>query len=328
VGNLLSKSQPVTQTQNSTPNLPAWLTSAQQGALSTAQGIPTYTPYSGQTVAPLTSDQLAGITSAFKNNGAYTPNFSAAGGAASGVIGAGTPTITAGGVNADTSSFMNPFVGDVVGNTNKFLNQQRQGELQQNDLSAAGAGAFGGNRNAVADALTNYYGDQTLASTDANLENQGYTQAQNTALGVNQANQNATLQKYGLNLSGSNALTGAGTAGTNANSLNLAGLLSAGGTAQQTQQLQDTTNLQQYQDVYNSLYQRLAGINGTLGGITPSNTGTNTTTTGQVYSSPLGTLAGLGLGIAGIAGGPAGAGIASGIKGLFSPQTQMPVRQG
>jgi hypothetical protein len=299
--------------------LPAWLQSAQQSQLAGVQGMPTYKPYTGELAAGLTPAQLQAITSALQNNGSGQPNFAAATGAAGGVIGANAPQLSAGGINANTQAFMNPFIGNVVDTTNQYLDQQRAKELQSNNLTAASVGALGGDRAGVQDALTNYYGDMTKGATDASILNSGFQNAQNTAVGMGNTNVNSMLQKLGLNLSGAGAITAAGTAGTNANYTDLSGLLTAGGVAQNTNQLGDTLHLGEYQNAYNSLLQKYGLINQTMSGITPSNTGQNSTTQSNVYSSPLGTLAGLGLGIAGIAGGPMGSAIGKGLGNLFMP---------
>jgi hypothetical protein len=301
VSSLFNKAQPTTTTQ--TPSLPSWVTQAQQGQLSAAQSLPAYTPYTGQTVAPLTPAQLQAIQAAISGAGQYQP-------AVNNVIGAPTPTINTGQVNQDTQSLLNPFIGDVVGTTNQQLEDALTQQNKASDLTDASVGALGGGRAGVQTSLNNYYGNLALGSTDASLLNTGFQEAQQGALGINQANQAATLQKLGLNLSGA-------ATGENLNTQDIASLLATGGAQQQTNQLQDTTNLQEYQNAYNSLLQKYGLVNNTLGAITGSNT-TNTTQ-GQSFYSPLGTIAGLGL--SGAALGKAGA--FSGISSLFSPASTM-----
>lgn len=81
----------------------------------------------------------------------------------------------------DISEFMNPYTDSVVNATNADINRQRQIALVGGEGAANAAGAFGGSRHGVADALTNEAALRTTADTDANLRSQGFTTAANLA---------------------------------------------------------------------------------------------------------------------------------------------------
>jgi hypothetical protein len=91
-------------------------------------------------------------------------------------------------------SYMNPYTDAVINTGLSDLEKSRQGAVQQMGQRATAAKAFGGSRQGVAEALTNQqYGDQA-GSMIANLRNQGYTQALNSAQQQQMANQSAGLQ--------------------------------------------------------------------------------------------------------------------------------------
>lgn len=81
--------------------------------------------------------------------------------------------------------FMNPYTSMVTGQAMQDLDRQRQ--MATNDIGAAAsrAGAFGGSRHGVSEALTNTGFAQQGASMFANLQQQGF----NTALGAAQNQQ-------------------------------------------------------------------------------------------------------------------------------------------
>lgn len=82
--------------------------------------------------------------------------------------------------------FMNPYTGMVTGQAMQDLNRQRQMAVNDIGASATRAGAFGGSRHGVAEALTNQGFAQQGANMFANLQQQGF----NTALNAAQNQQN------------------------------------------------------------------------------------------------------------------------------------------
>lgn len=115
--------------------------------------------------------------------------------------------------NLGISSMMNPYISNVVNSTLTDLNRSRQMAMNDNNAAAVRAGAFGGSRQAVQNALTNEAYDRNTASTLANLYSQGY----DTALGAaqynagnqqaaNLANQSSYYQNANLGLGAANQL--------------------------------------------------------------------------------------------------------------------------
>lgn len=115
---------------------------------------------------------------------------------------------------ADVQPFMNPYTRNVIDQSMADLERQRQ--MQQNQLGAqaSAAGAFGGSRQGVAEALTNEAFARQGGQLAANLRQQGFTQAQGMAQNVQQQNvQNqmqAALANQGAGLSGAGQRLAAG----------------------------------------------------------------------------------------------------------------------
>jgi hypothetical protein len=84
------------------------------------------------------------------------------------------------------NQFMNPYTGMVTQNAMRDLNQQRQMAVNDTGVAATRAGAFGGSRHGVAEALTNKGFAEQGANMFGNLQQQGF----NTALQAAQNQQN------------------------------------------------------------------------------------------------------------------------------------------
>lgn len=89
--------------------------------------------------------------------------------------------------------FMNPYTSMVTGQTLQDLERQRQMAVNTTGQQATQAGAFGGSRHGVAEALTNEGFARQGAQAFGNLQQQGF----NTALGAGQNQQNIMLQGAG-----------------------------------------------------------------------------------------------------------------------------------
>ena len=85
--------------------------------------------------------------------------------------------------------FMNPYTNMVTGQTLDSLERQRQMQANTTGAQASAAGAFGGSRHGVADALTNEAFARQGAQTFGNLQQQGF----NTALGAAQNQQQVQM---------------------------------------------------------------------------------------------------------------------------------------
>jgi len=81
--------------------------------------------------------------------------------------------------------FMNPYTQQVTQNTLADLERQRQMQMNTMGAQASNAGAFGGSRHGVAEALTNEGFARQGAQAFGNLQQQGF----NTALGAAQNQQ-------------------------------------------------------------------------------------------------------------------------------------------
>lgn len=136
--------------------------------------------------------------------------------------------------------FMNPYTSMVTGNAMNDLERQRQMATNTMDAQAGAAGAFGGSRHGVANAMTNEGFARQGANMFGNLQQQGF----NTALGAAQNQQNIGLQAGAQMGNLANLGFGFGN--------QIAG--------QQAQQGQQQQNLQQ--QLINAARQQFAGFSG------------------------------------------------------------------
>lgn len=112
---------------------------------------------------------------------------------------------------SQVQGYQSPFTAGVIDTTNSDLARQNQIANQGNNESATSQGAFGGDRSAVLNALTNEDYARTAATTDAGLNQANYSQALSTAQGENTAENQYPLllqqllnQTLGLNVGGAN----------------------------------------------------------------------------------------------------------------------------
>lgn len=97
---------------------------------------------------------------------------------------------------ANVAPFMNPYTRMVTGQTMQDLERQRQMQMNQIGSSASQAGAFGGSRHGVAEALTNEAFARQGAQAFGNLQQQGFNTALQAAQNQ-QANQLAAGGQMG-----------------------------------------------------------------------------------------------------------------------------------
>lgn len=171
--------------------------------------------------------------------------------------------------------FMNPYTSMVTGNALQDLNRQRQMATNDIGASATRAGAFGGSRHGVAEALTNQGFAQQGANMFGNLQQQGFNTALNAAqnqqniqsglagqgFGFGQSIQNQQWQQgeaaRALNQALIDAARGqyGGFTGSPANALNtMIGATSAGNMGQQTQTTTKKPGLMDYLSAGFSLF--------------------------------------------------------------------------
>jgi hypothetical protein len=303
-----SKSDAQTQAQStSQQTLDPQIESALLGNYGNAQSLVANTPsqYTGQLVAPLNTTQqtaqsgLLGIA----NSGVGNAALSTAVGTVGNVAGYTPSTITPQTLStANLSAYMNPYTSAVTSTTLAQLAQENQIADAANDASATSAGAFGGDRSAVQDALTNGQYALAGASTLAGLNQSNYSNAQTAAqsdiannLSAQEANQNAGLQAANLNLSAGNSL-GALSGQQLSQATALQNLIAQVGAQNQTQaQNVDTAAQQQFQTnlgntvTMQQLIDQALGLAGdpTLGTSQSTSSGNSSTTTLSNPFSPI-----------------------------------------
>ena len=293
------------------PQIKALLTSNYNSASSIANQ--PFTPYTGEQVAGFTptgiqaQDLLKSIGTGTTGDGALNQ----AVGTTQGVAGYTPQSVTAGQLsNTDLSPYMNPYQSDVIDATLKQLGQARDTSMMSDNQRASAAGAFGGDRQAVLNSLTNKNYLDTAGSTLAGLNSQNFTQAQgaatsdlNRSLSAAQGNQSAGLSGAGLNLQAGSQL-GQLSQQQLAQAVTKGGLLGAVGDAQQG--LQQSKDDAAYQEFLRKLQYPIQGqtIKNQALGLIPNVTNSSTSGT-QPGQSQLG---GIGSALSGIAA----------IGGLFS----------
>jgi hypothetical protein len=308
--------------------------------------------YSGQLTAPLnpTQVQAMGVLGNVAQNPAYQGNIAAATSAAQGILGSpANPTITPQTVNAQTvagtdlSPYMNPYQNDVINSTMGQYNLMNQQQLNNTNQGSTAAGAFGGSRSGVADALTNQNDTTAEAPVLAGLNASNFTNAQNmaatdaatkNAMGQYNATNNLnaqqntyanTLANQNMGLTAANDVANLSAANLNAQTAQ-GGILSAVGQQQQNQQQQN----QQQATLSNAYQAWLQGkqltmdqqqmLNQALGLIpvqsTTNQSGTSSTTTNPGLAGILGAV---GSAAQGLGSAPAGGTSALGsLSSLFS----------
>ena len=206
------------QQQTSTQALDPQIKDSLLGNYGSVQNLVANTPsqYNGQLVAgfdPAQTQAQSGLIN-LANSGIGNSELNQATTAAGGVASFAPSQVTAGSIpNIDLSKYLNPGTQDVINTTMADLNRQNQITNSSNDAQATQAGAFGGDRSAVQNALTNEAYARTGAQTYAGLNQANYDRATGLAQGdianqlsAAQGNQNAGIAGAGLNLQGANSL--------------------------------------------------------------------------------------------------------------------------
>lgn len=125
--------------------------------------------------------------------------------------------------NTNLSNYTDPNTAAVIDPTLQYMEQQRNQAINQQAGQFTQAGAFGGSREGVADALTNQAWGNTEATTIAQLESQAFQNAQaqaqtdlNRQLTAGQSNQGTALAAGTTNADLGQAANLANSAATNA----------------------------------------------------------------------------------------------------------------
>lgn len=117
--------------------------------------------------------------------------------------------------------YMNPFTGGVIDSAMGDLDRARQMAIGDTEDAAIGAGAYGGSRHGVADALTNEGFARQAADLAGNLRLQGYDRATQLAQGdinrdveTQRLNQGADFNREQLQRAAASGLINLGLGGT------------------------------------------------------------------------------------------------------------------
>ena len=84
--------------------------------------------------------------------------------------------------NNTLAGYMNPYTTGAIDAAMGDIDRTRQQQINQIGAAAGQAGAFGGSRHGVAEALTNEAATRQMANTAANMRNNAWGQAQNAAM--------------------------------------------------------------------------------------------------------------------------------------------------
>lgn len=203
-----------------------------------------YHPYSGPGLTFGDPTQLTNL------QGYSAPKAAATTYQASTIDPSSVPNVTAGQIaSTDLSKYMNPYNQNVIDTTNADIARSQAIAGAGADSQATASGAFGGSRSAVLRNLSDDSYIRAQAATDAQLRQQGYTNAQQAAgqdigtkLQADQGNQQA-----GLTIGQANQAAQNTAAGTNAAAQNTASLANQQADLQAAQTKLQALNINQQQ---------------------------------------------------------------------------------
>jgi hypothetical protein len=238
-----------TQTTTQRQELPAWVNEAGQANYRLAEQIAArpYQAFGGERVAGFAPQQqelfsrvgqmqgqgasmVAPGQALAGQAGAFNPMMVSAAGQAPNVV-AGRFT------DADLGAYLNPYLSQVENSALGALNRQRELALRDAGDEAIRAGAFGGSRHGVREAVIDSETARAAADASAQIRNQGFTTAANLittdlnrGLSADQANQQAAMEaaRQSLTAQGANQ-----SAGLTANDQRLRAAATLGNLAQQ-----------------------------------------------------------------------------------------------
>jgi hypothetical protein len=294
---------PSNTTSTSTTQLSPQMQAMVNQNYSAAQGVAgqPYNPYSGQVVAPTTVDQrtAGGI---FYNNaqiGGYGQGTLDSGIGAANTAGSYQPQQVGTGTwnPAAAAQYTNPYTQSVINTTNAQIDRNLGQTQVATNANATQAGAYGGTRQAVANTMNTLNANQVKASTDAQLNDQAYNNAQTQfnadqarQLTAGTANQSAGLQAANLGLGSAQVLGGLGAMQNNLYTGAANGLGQWGTLEQNTQNQQNQWN---YQNNYlNPQQWPMRGLNALESAVSGIPSGSSTANTTPVYSNQWGSALG------------------------------------
>ena len=294
----MSGSSGNTSTTSTTSSPPASVLSNYNnlvGATTALAGEP-LAQYSGSMVAGFTPQQQSGYQTIDNSQGIGTPYINAAAqqyGAATTPLWPTLPQFSADTVN----QYMSPYTSDVTGALTNLYNSQNATQQSQIAGDATSKNAYGGDREAVAQALATQQENLAQAPTLANVQQQGYQ----SGIGeFNTQQQQQLSAEQGNAWLNSQAAAGLGSLGTEAQNSALTGAqanISAGAQQQQLAQEQLNVPYQQFLQTQQYPYQQLSFAAPIIEGTGSASGGTGATT--SPGPSTVSQVAGLGLAGAG-----------------------------
>jgi hypothetical protein len=299
------------QSTTTTNNVPQWIQKFGQENVDFAKRIANrpYQAYGGNTVAGFSPDQQAAFNMLRGNVGAYRPAYESALRSAQDVAGTKAGEFSA----QDLQRYMDPYQQQVE--QGALSNIERQRQLAQNQVSqqAASAGAFGGSRQAIAEAVSNAEAARVAGETSANIRSQGFK----TAAELMAQDQNRALQAAQLRLAGAGQVGALAQAGQQSMMSDVSALSAAGNQQRALQQQRLDEAYRRWAEQRNYPLQQLAIRQGGLSGIPYSTSSTSSTSGGgNPWLSALGG-AGMGANIGGMIPG-LGAGWGAGLGSLMA----------
>lgn len=273
-----------------------------------------YQQYQGPQVAGFTQDQQNAFQGVRNMQGQYQPYLQGAANTTQGVMGAQAGNFLTGNIGA----YMNPYTQQVINTTMSDIDRARQMQQQQVNAQALSRGAFGGSRQAVAEAENNRNFMDQQARTIAGLRQQGF----DTAAGLMQRDFDREQQQQQLRLGAANQFANIGSLGQQLGLNQAQALGQVGGLQQQQQQRNLDVAKADFERQWNYPVQQLAIRQSAL----PAPNAFGSTQSTPIFENNAATLAGLvgtGAGVAknlGITGSQIGGALNTGfnfLSGLF-----------
>jgi hypothetical protein len=224
----INKSSKPSTGGSSTADSPQTIAAANQ-ALSQGESIANrqYTPYTGQVVQPLSSNEQQGVAQASPTSALNTGAASAFSQAAGDIAGIKQYN------QQNLQQYMDPYVQSVL--TPQLTQENINYNAQRSALLNSKAGAFGGDRSALEAGQLDYAHGQTIASDVGNAYSKAYTNAQS-----------AFFQDQQKQIAAANALDQVGGDMSKLNTQQIQDLMATGGLERALGQKQLDFNYQQF----------------------------------------------------------------------------------
>jgi hypothetical protein len=271
------------QSSQSVTQIPQWMQQAGQQNYGYAQdvaGLPLQ-QYQGQMVADVAPQTQQAWNLAASSGNVGQDQYGASTAGYLGALGQTPASVNAGQLSStNLQPYMNPYTQSVINATLPIMQQQLGQQQIGNQSQAAGAGAYGGSRQAIQQGVTQAQGAQNMAQMAEQLNQANFGQAQSAAaqdisnrLTASTANQTAQQNKINSDILASQGLMNTGNALNQANLQNYNMLTSSG--AGQSMQAQNQINAQmaKFQQAVNYPQQQLGTLLSALG-MTPHDTST------------------------------------------------------